>query len=405
MKRNSMNAKQALVIAGGQWQVPLIEELKSKNYLVTVVDPFDDSKGVLISDFHIKSDVRDKEFILSQIENDYDIVATDQSDVAVETVAYLADRMNLVGNAIDVVRKFSNKFLSRQYAQSIGVPIPCFCEVDTVEKIQQFIDCTSKNYILKPSDAQSSKGIHIITPEASIEDISSYLADALRYSYTKKAILEQFVTGYEITVEGFCSNGKHQVLAISRKEHFKTGVASRLMYPGNIPCDIKDKIIDVDNLYVELSGLKFGPTHAEYIINEETGEFWLVEIACRGGGTLISSDIVKWVSGFDMQKAYISSLEGETIDVKSIIPQQNAAELHFFEFGSGVVLDINGVDIVACMPEVLMLDLPIKIGDTIKSCVDDRSRQGFVIVQSNTKEELNSLIEKIEKTINIVLKK
>ena len=28
-------------------------------------------------------------------------------------------------------------------------------------------------------------------------------------------------------------------------------------------------------------------------------------------------------------------------------------------------LDINGVDIVARMPEVIMLDLPIKIGDTV----------------------------------------
>ena len=60
--------KRALVIAGGQWQVPLITELQQSNYLVTVVDPFDDSKGVQIADNHIKSDVRNKEYILSQID-------------------------------------------------------------------------------------------------------------------------------------------------------------------------------------------------------------------------------------------------------------------------------------------------------------------------------------------------
>ncbi len=46
--------KRALVIAGGQWQVPLITELKSQGYIVTVVDPYNDSLGVLMADNHIK---------------------------------------------------------------------------------------------------------------------------------------------------------------------------------------------------------------------------------------------------------------------------------------------------------------------------------------------------------------
>ena len=230
-----------------------------------------------------------------------------------------------------------------------------------------------------------------------------FLQDALRYSFTQKAILERFVNGYEITVEGFCSNGRHQVLAMSRKKHFKTGVASCLTYPGDIPTDIRRKIIDYDNLYVEQSGLKFGPTHAEYIVDDTTGAFWLVEIACRGGGTLISSDIVKWVSGFDVQNAYIRSLEGEIIDIKSIVPKDRVAELHFFEFGAGRVTSVSGVDEVRCMDSVLMLDIPIKVGDIISSCVDDRSRQGFVIVIAHTLQELEDRLTKINKTIVISL--
>ena len=395
--------KRALVIAGGQWQVPLITELQQSNYLVTVVDPFDDSKGVQIADNHIKSDVRNKEYILSQIDEKYDIVATDQSDVSVETVAFLAKELGVRGNDIDVVRKFSNKYLSRLYAQSIGVPVPIFCEVDSAKQIELFIQIHGGKFILKPSDAQSSKGIHIISEDTSIEDIRLFLQDALRYSFTQKAILERFVNGYEITVEGFCSNGRHQVLAMSRKKHFKTGVASCLTYPGDIPTDIRRKIIDYDNLYVEQSGLKFGPTHAEYIVDDTTGAFWLVEIACRGGGTLISSDIVKWVSGFDMQNAYIRSLEGEIIDIKSIVPKDRVAELHFFEFGAGRVTSVSGVDEVRCMDSVLMLDVPIKVGDIISSCVDDRSRQGFVIVIAHTLQELEERLTKINKTIVISL--
>lgn len=400
-----MSLKRALVIAGGQWQIPLIQELKLQSYCVTVVDPFDDSKGVQIADEHIKSDVREKEYILSQINQKYDIVATDQSDVSVETVAFLAKELGLAGNNIEVVRKFSNKYLSRQYAQSIAVPVPIFCEVDSCEQIEFFIQTHGGNFIIKPSDAQSSKGVHLIKEDTSAENIRFFLQDALKYSFSQKAIVERFVDGYEITVEGFCSAGKHQVLAISRKKHFKTGVASCLTYPADIPLEIKNQIIDCDNRYVEQSGLVFGPTHAEYIINETTGDFWLVEIACRGGGTLISSDIVKWVSGFDMQGAYLRSLEGEIINVKSIVPLERAAELHFFEFGTGKVVNISGIEDVRMMDGVLMLDIPILVGDTICSCVDDRSRQGFVIVVASTKQELEYIITKINKTIKITLER
>lgn len=395
--------KNALVVAGGQWQVPLITELQQKGYNVTVVDPYDDSKGVLIANDHIKADVREKEYVLSQICKQYDVVGTDQSDVSVETVAYLAQELGISGNKIDAVRKFSNKYISRQYAQSIGVPVPVFCEVDSVDEIESFIKLHGGDFIIKPSDAQSSKGIHLINNKTTAKELELYLADALYYSYTRKAILERFVRGFEITVEGFCSNGKHQVLAMSRKKHFKTGVASTLTYPGDIPLDVKERIADCENYYVEQSGLNFGPTHAEYIINEESGEFWLVEIACRGGGTLISSNIVKWVSGFDVQEAYIDCLEGKIIDVKSFVPQEQSAELHFFEFGAGIVKSISGLDEVRNMENVLMLHLPFKEGDTILPCVDDHTRQGFVVVLAKNHDELCTTINRIEKLIKIEL--
>lgn len=393
--------KKALVIAGGQWQVPLIKALQQKGYLVTVVDPYDNSKGVLIADNHIKTDVRNKDVIASAICEKYDIVTTDQSDISVETVAYLAKKLNVRGNSVDSVRRFTNKYQSRKYASSIGLPIPAFCEVSSVFQIQQFIKNSQGDYIIKPCDAQSSKGIHVLNSNTSEANLSEFLIDAISYSSIGKAIVEEFVKGYEITVEGFCSEGKHQVLAISKKKHFKMGIASSLLYSAEIPPSIVTRVTECDNCYVENSGLRFGPTHAEYIVNEQTGEFWLVEIACRGGGTLISSDIVKWVSGFDMQEALIRCLEGDVINVKEIVPLKRSAELHFFDFGSGRVESVSGVEKVRSMPEVLHMDFPIKEGDIIHTCTDDRSRQGFVIVFGETAKEVARVLNRIDETIKV----
>ncbi len=395
--------KNALVIAGGQWQVPIITYLKQNGYHVTVADPYTTSKGVLISDEQIQEDVREKDVILNKINRDLDIVCTDQSDISVETVAYIAEKLSLKGNREDVVVKFSNKYLSRKYAKRVNIPIPSFSEVSNLEEIRAFIKEVGLPLMIKPCDAQSSKGIHKIEEGVTDEELEVYLKDALKYSFIKKAILEQFITGYEITVEGFCAQGKHRVLAISRKKHFKTGIASTLTYPALLPPDIESGVIEADNRYVDNSGLLFGPTHAEYIVNEKTGKFYLVEIACRGGGTLISSDIVKWVSGFDVYDAYLKCLEGNFVDVYENPITQKSAELHFFEFGSGKIQSLEGVEEASKLEGVLMLDFKYKVGDVLKSCEDDRSRQGFVIVLADNPNQLQERIDSVCETLKVKL--
>lgn len=395
--------KNALVIAGGQWQVPLITYLKEKQYHVTVVDPYLTSKGVSVGDNQILLDVREKEMILSKLNKKYDIVCTDQSDISVETVAYLAEKLYLRGNPENVVLKFTNKYLSRIYAKSIGVPIPEFTEVSTLDEINRFIENVGYPLMLKPCDAQSSKGIHKIDTGVTESELANYLEDTLKYSFIKKAILEQFVKGYEITVEGFCANGKHRVLAISKKKHFRTGIASTLTYPAPLPPAIERKIVEADNNYVNSSGLVFGPTHAEYLVNEDNGEFYLVEIACRGGGTLISSDIVKWVSGFDVYDAYLKCLEGTVVNVYEKPITKKSAELHFFDFGSGKIESLEGIEEATRSDGVLMMDFDYKVGDVLKSCEDDRSRQGFAIIYADTSEQLQKRVKTVCDKIRIKL--
>ena len=401
--------KRALVIAGGMWQVPLIEKLHDKGYHVTVVDPYVDSAGVKIADAHIQKDAREKETIWGAVKwmPKFDTVVTDQSDVSVETVAYIAERLGVPCNKEMVVEKFANKYFSRQYAQSVGVPVPEYVAVKTVEEIMAFMKKLDAPLIIKPCDAQSSKGIHKIEADVTKEELEVYLNDALQYSFVKTAILERFVEGVEVTVEGFCANGKHRVMAMSKKKHFKMGIASTLTYPADISKTMIDKLIAADNRYVEQSGLEFGPTHAEYIINEETGEFWLVEIASRGGGTRISSDIVKWVSGFDVYEALLTCLEGreKEIDVTHVQPLHRSAELHFFDFGDGMIEHVEGVEEVKAMQGVAYADLDVlKEGTELRSCKDDRSRQCFVIVFAENAEELNKTLEFIYHTLKVTIR-
>ena len=391
----------ALVVAGGQWQVPLIKFLKTKGFIVFVVDPYDDSLGVLAGDKHIKADVRDVNTILNFIKDvNFDIITTDQSDISVETVAVLCENLNLRGNAVEIIRKFSNKYLSRKFAKKENIPIPKFSLIENKDEVDDFIQKNGLPIILKPCDSQSSRGIHKIT-SYNLTQISTYINDALLYSKENKCLVESFVDGYEITVEGYCSAGKHKTLAISKKKHFRTGIASSLSYPAYLPKDLEEQIITINDKYVENSGLIFGITHAEYMINESEKEINLIEIACRGGGTLISSNIIKWVSGFDVYEALYSDLIGKSTNVKEINPLKRNAVLHFFEFPSGKVKKLIGLDTVKQLEGVLEISFNFSEGDTINNAKDGRGRHGFVIIFSNSLEEQSEKLNFINKTIQI----
>jgi carbamoyl-phosphate synthase large subunit len=119
-----------LVLAGGAWQVPIIQFLKEKGHPVFVVDPYTYSPGVKIADGHISADVRDLESIklaLSQFKvKNWAFVISDQSDVAMLNVANISSFLGLPGNDPGVVLLFTNKFKMREFALQIGVPVPKF---------------------------------------------------------------------------------------------------------------------------------------------------------------------------------------------------------------------------------------------------------------------------------------
>lgn len=391
----------ALVVAGGQWQVPIIEYLKSAGYSVSVVDPYDNSPGVLVADHHIKSEVRDLPAISAAIAGkSFELVTTDQSDISVKTVAELARKLSLQGNDPDVVLRFTNKFLSRQFARSIDVPVPKFEKVRNEEELAVAIKSIGLPVILKPVDSQSSRGIFLVD-SGNVAIVEEFFRRTLSESREDYVLVEEFFEGVELTAEGICSGGNHRTLTFSSKKHMRTGIASDLLYPADVPPSVVQQIAESNDRYVLKSGLKFGITHAEYLWNKETGKICLVEIACRGGGSLISSDIVKWITGIDLYEILLKNLRGESADLSSLASLQRAALLHFFEFPSGVVKSIAGEDEVRKLPGVRLLQLGFKPGDRIKAAGDDRSRQGMIILFEESHQKLAALLRRAEELIKV----
>lgn len=399
--------KYILFLCAGKWQLPWLKYLKNKGHKIILVDPYDTSPCVPYADIFIQEDVKNADKIYEIVKaNGYDIelVTSEQTDVSVIPVAMLAEKLGTRANPVEVVERLTNKAICREFIQKeFGKHCPEFARITTIEELLSFVSGAAADIIIKPVDAQSSRGIFKIGKGDDEESIRECFAITQSFTQKDYIIAEDFVAGRELTIEGICFDNKHVTVTGSNKHHFRTGIASDLDYPFTMKEGLKEELIAFHNRMVAATGLQFGLTHAEYIINEEADDFWLIEVACRGGGTLLPSHIVPWVSGVSLYDMLYSSLFEQEApqlkqeDVKTI----GTARLHFFEFDSGKVARIYGEEECRKFEFIIDMGLEFRVGDVLKNATDDRSRQGYVIIKSGIDNRIDEYLQQVYDTIKI----
>ena len=146
-----------------------------------------------------------------------------------------------------------------------------------------------------------------------VSDLKAF--DFKNYSkkYLKKneeIIVQQYVNGKEITVDGFVLNGKFHLLAYSeeKNDNIKNqNFSYELIFsPSWFNEKHKLKISKNCSKIIELIGYKNGPVHFEFILDEP--DFYLIDFSMRGGGFDVFTKIIKLCSGYDILKNYINLL-------------------------------------------------------------------------------------------------
>ena len=397
--------KTVMVIAGGTWQVPLIKKVKAMGYKVLNSNLYEDSPGFAFSDYTAVADVKDKEKNL-EIAEKYKVnaVLTDQSDIAVPTVAYVAEKLGCYTFGEEMAALFTNKFKMRKFCQEKGFPIPEYRLCYTIEDAKEFLRELKKNIVIKPLDSQSSRGVFTIHTE---EELEQYFSISESYSNQGKGVLaERYIVGTEFTIDGIMNKGVHHSLAISQKSHFayNPNIASKLFFSYDNENFDYDRLRRQNNELVERTGLKFGLTHGEY--KYENGKFYLIEIAARGGGTKIASDIVPFLSGIDTYELLVKNALGESAEVDYSVIEKNkkrCAVLEFLDVESNgkKIKNISGLEQIREIKEVREIQLEFKVGDIVEKAQDDRSRAGFFIVCWETREKTQDVCNQIKKILDI----
>lgn len=389
-----------MILGANTLQLPLIRKANELGYETLVVSPNIQEPGHSIATYSEMCDVIDEKNILD-IGKKYDIcgVITDQTDLPVRTMAYVSERMNLPGNDYNVARLFTDKYLMREKCKEIGVKTVEYRLCHRLEEAEEFFLYVSKDVILKPVDNQGSKGVSRVSD---LDDLKTKFNEAIEYSRSSGVLIEEYIDGQEFLVEGICLNYEFRNLCCGDTEYFdipNVFSAKKREFPSIVDNSIVEKVLDTNKKIVEGFGLKQGITHGEYILCGD--DVILLEIAARGGGVFISSDLINLQTGLDTEKYLLDIAVGNADCIPEFTQKNRSCCYISFFLPEGIISEVSGVDEVNNLPYTYHNNFETLVkGKKINKNVDKTSRF-FVIVEAQNHDELMQRRDYIKKILKV----
>lgn len=395
--------KKILILTAGPYQVTTICKAKEMGLFVIATDKNPDAPGFKYADKGIAIDVKDFEKTLEVARKfSVDAVMTESNDFAVLTVAKIAKELNLIGISPEAAISATNKRIMREKWKEKNLPSPEFFVAEDLKSAISSAEKIGYPVVIKPTDNMASRGVKIVNNS---EEMKEFFSETLKYSSEGKVLIEEFMEGNELTVEGFVYKGDVHILTMSDKAKkigfYSPCVSSSLDYPSSVDNQTKQKIISLVKEGIKALGIEKGPTHTEVILTEKGPK--LVETAARGGGNYVFSKIIQLATGVDIVKEYIKMLLKEEPE---LLPKyQKGVVLRFFSAPFGKIKEIKGVEEAKKIEGVIDIGFNLKPGDVISSIETDVGRPGWVIVTGDTQKQARDRADLVEKIIKFEVKK
>lgn len=320
------------------------------------------------------------------------IVAAEDDFAQVAAAASAA--LGLRHHPLEAVRSARNKAVMRRRLETGGLPSPWFhvasVEDDTgVEAARARYPC-----VLKPLALSASRGvIRADTPEefgrawSRIHEILQQRDAVLRSGHAVAEILiEAYMPGLEVAVEGIVVGGRLQALAVLDKPDAMEGPffeETILVTPSRLPEGVQREIVSCVQRSVTILGLADGPVHAELRVDGERTS--LLEIAPRSIGGRCSS-ILRFEPEATLEDLILHHALGMPIDEFRQAPGAGGVLMLPIP-EAGVLLGVGGSASALEVPGIEGLEITIPVGQTVVPLPEGNRYLGFLFARAATSEQ------------------
>jgi len=314
--------------------------------------------------------------------------------------AYVARGLGLTYNHPLAVEACRSKLRMREVFRDAGLRVPWFRAVALHPVPEPALLGIRYPCVVKPLSLSASTGVirannreeFLAAAERLRRVLESPDVLASREANLDQMMVEGYIPGKEVAVEGLLTDGELRVLAIFDKADPLEGpFFEETIYvtPSRLGSAHVREIERCAADAVRALGLSHGPVHAEFRINEEG--VWPLEVAPRPIGGLCARAL-----------RFVRSGSDEVIGLEELLLQQ-AADMPVRDWtreaaasgvmmipvpGSGVLERVEGEAVARAVPDVTDLEITARLHDYIAAWPEGSSYLGFLFARAETAEDV-----------------
>lgn len=329
------------------------------------------------------------------------VVAPD--DATVELAGKVAGALGLAGNPPGAARLSRRKDLARARLAAAGVRVPEFRVVD----LRRPLDLTGVPFpcVVKPVAMSASRGvIRADGPgelAAAIERVRAIVAGAGDEEERSRLLVESFVPGPEVAVEGLLGDGRLEVLAIFDKPDPLDGPffeESIYVTPSRLGRIAEERIVECVRRAVAAFGLVAGPVHAE--LRWHAGEAWLLEAAARTIGGECSR-LLRFSAGHGLEELVLAAAMGRSLPRGLASPAAGVMMLP--TPGAGTLRRVEGVLDALDVPGVDEVSISAGTGVELVPLPEGGAYLGYVFARGETPGDVERSLREAAGRLRIVI--
>ena len=332
-------------------------------------------------------------------------VAGVDDDTAI-VAAVIAQRLGLKGNPVHAVQAARDKHQQRELLAKAGVPIPRFMLRRLNEDPAEIAKSVTYPCVVKPLRLSASRGVMRVDNAQGFIKAQNRLS-AIVCEPEGSFLIEEFIPGYEVALEGLVVNRRMHVLAIFDKPDPLDGpFFEETIYvtPSQVPAALQKAIVDCADRAVRALGITEGPIHAELRYNERGP--WLIELAARPIGGRCSA-VLKFGEGGSGKGVTLEEIilrHALGMPIPSLQRERQAAGVMMIPIpGAGTLQEVRGVAEAKAVPLIEDVQITAHPGERLVPFPEGSRYPGFIFARGETSAVVEAALRDAHRRLEFVV--
>ncbi len=334
------------------------------------------------------------------------VVAVD--DPGTLLAARASAELQLTGNAPEAVIGTRDKSALRQALDTHGVRSPWWrvFHVGAALPLESF----EFPVVVKPLGLNGSRGVMRANDAAALERAAARLRRLLSTraaaeecgELADRFLIEGYIPGIEVAVEGLLRDGELHTLAVFDKPDPLDGpFFEETIYvtPSRLADAQIAEAVEAARRAAQALGLRDGPLHAELRLNEDGA--WPVDVAARTIGGLCARTL-RFGAGMSLEEIVLR--QAINAPLETLNREARAAGVMMMPIvGRGRIREIRGLEEAAAVPLIESIEMEARVGDLLVPLPEGADYPGFIFARGEHPAEVESALREAWSKIEFVL--